>query len=78
MDPSGIAAFVLGVLATLLGIGMVVRSLVSASRRGQKVMGRFWAPADMFLAHELADNRRGFWLCVAGLAVSAAALYILA
>ena len=77
MDPLGISAFVLGVLVTVIGLGMVVRSLVSASRRGQ-VTGRFWAPADMFLAHELADNRRGFWLCMVGLAVSASALYILA
>ena len=73
-----IVALALGALLSIVGLGMVARSLVSAARRGQPISGRFWAPAEMFVGGELADNRRGFSIAVAGLAVLAFAIYLLA
>lgn len=73
-----LAAMVLGTLICVAGIGLIVRSLVSASRRGQPLAWRFWAPAESFLARELSDNRRGFWLSLAGLAILGASVFMMA
>ena len=73
-----LAAMVLGTLICVAGIGLMVRSLVSASRRGQPLAWRFWAPAESFLAKELSDNRRGFWLSLAGLVILGASVLMMA
>ena len=73
-----IAAGLLGTVVCIAGLGLVVRSLVSASRRGQPLVWRFWAPAESLLDSERSDNRRGFWLSLAGLAILAAAVLMMA
>ena len=73
-----VVAFALGVIVSAVGIGMLIRSLVSASRRGQPIWGRFWAPAEMLVTDELRDNRLGFSLCVFGLVILAIPIYLLA
>lgn len=72
------SAFVVGALMSLVGVAMIIRSLVSASRRGKPIAFRFWAPAEMFMADELARNRRGLYLAVAGILVLAFSAYLLA
>ena len=73
-----IVALALGALLSIVGLGMVARSLVSAARRGQPISGRFWAPAEMFVGGGLADHRRGSPIAVAGLPVLAFPNYLLA
>jgi hypothetical protein len=63
-----------GAALSLFGIALVVASLMSAARRGERVGGRLWAPRAMFVGKELARNRGGFWLSVAGIVVMVAAL----
>lgn len=67
--------FLLGAALAFSGLAMVATSLYSAARRGEPMRGRFWAPADMFVGRELGLNRKGFVLCVAGIAVLFLALY---
>jgi hypothetical protein len=73
-----VVAYAIGSIVSVAGIGLVIRSLVSASRRGQPVFARFWAPAEMLAADELRDNRLGFALCFLGLAILAIPIYLLA
>jgi hypothetical protein len=67
--------FLLGSALAFAGLAMVATSLYSAVRRGEPLRGRFWAPADMFVGSELGLNRKGFVLCVVGIAVLFLALY---
>ena len=78
MLPYAIAATILGVGVSILGLSMMVHSLVSASRRGQPIRGRFLAPTESFIGDEVLYNRRGFWLCVLGLAILCVPIYLLA
>lgn len=68
---------VLGALIAVAGLTLIASSLLSAHRRGQAIAGRFWAPAETFVGNELSRNRRGFWLCVAGIFIQSAAMYLL-
>jgi hypothetical protein len=67
--------FLLGTALACGGLAMVATSLYSAARRGEPLRGRFWAPAGMFVGRELGLNRKGFVLCIVGLAVLCLALY---
>lgn len=73
-----IAAYVIGGVLGVIGTIMIILSLVSASRRGRRFEMRFWAPDHLFMADELALNRRGFILAVFGILVLVASGFLAA
>ena len=73
-----IAATVLGIIISSVGLGICVGCVASASRRSQPVRNRFWALPETFEPVEFANSRRGLWLCALGIAVLCIPLYLLA
>ena len=69
--------YLASILMCLVGLGLMVTSLVQVSRRGVSLPMRFWAPRELFVGSELALNRSGFWLCMAGLATCLIALALI-
>ena len=67
--------FAIAAIVGLVGTLLMILSLVSANRRGQRLGGSFWAKKELLTPRELRQNRLGFALAIAGIVGLASLLW---